>query len=97
MSNVVESVSNADTITRHEREQFTQSLVAAACRLVASGRGVRSVRVLTPSRPTYNELVCFHEWARDHDVRLNVGGSCVVTVRPEQDAQWTIAGKGLPT
>jgi transcriptional regulator of aromatic amino acid metabolism len=86
MSNVVERMSVVDAITRHERQQFTQSLVCAAFRLVGSDREVRSVHVLTPSRPTYDELVCYQEWARDHHVRLNVDGNCGMTVRPERDA-----------
>ena len=97
MSSVVEGVSEANPITRDEHEHFTQSLVAAACRLVGSDRDVRGVHVLTPSRPTYDELFCYQEWARDHHVRLNVDGNCAVTVRPERDVQTTIAGKDLPT
>ena len=85
MSSIVESVSKVDAVTRHESEHFTQSLVVAACRLIGSSKEVRSVRVLTPSRPTYDELFCYQEWARDHHVRLNVDGHCVVTVRPERD------------
>ena len=54
---------------------------------LASDNGVRSVRVLTPSRPTYDELWCYQEWARDQHVRLSVDGNGVVTVRPERDAQ----------
>jgi hypothetical protein len=97
VSNAVESVSEVDAITRHACEQFTQSLVAAACRLVGSGNDVRSVRVLTPRRPTYDELVCFQERARDHHVRLTVGGNCVVTVQPECEAQRMISDKDVPT
>ena len=83
--------------TRHEHEHDIEGLVAAACRLVASDKGVRSVRVLTPSRPTYDELRCYQEWARDQHVRLSVDGNGVVTVRPERDAQRTILGEDLPT
>ena len=96
MSNVVEGVSEVNLITPDDHEDFTQSLVAAACRLVGSDRDVRGVHVLTPSRPTYDELFCYQEWARDHHVRLAVDGNCVVTVRPERDAQRTIFGKDLP-
>jgi hypothetical protein len=67
--------------TRHEREHAIEELVAAACRLVGSDNGVRSVRVLAPSRPTYDELWCYREWAHDQHVRLNVDGDGMVTVR----------------
>jgi hypothetical protein len=82
---------------RQENEHDLEELVAAACHLVGSDKGVRSVRVLIPSRPTYDQLLCYQEWARDHHVRLSVDGSCVVTVRPERDAQRTILGEDLPT
>jgi hypothetical protein len=72
--------------TQHACENDIEGLVAAACRLVGSGNGVRSVRVLTPDRPTYDELWCYREWARDQHVRLNVDGTGVVTVRQERDA-----------
>ena len=68
---------------RHEQERHRQTLIAAACRLVGSDTGVRSVRVLTPSRPTYDELFCYQEWAHDQHVRLSVDGNCVVTVQPQ--------------
>jgi len=68
---------------RHEQERHRQTLIAAACRLVGSDTGVRSVRVLTPSRPTYDELFCYQERAHDQHVRLSVDGNCVVTVRPQ--------------
>jgi hypothetical protein len=61
--------------------------LVAACRLVGSDTGVRSVRVLTPSRPTYDELWCYREWAHDQRVRLNVDGNGMVTVRQERDVQ----------
>ena len=73
--------------TRHEFEDDLEGLVAAACRLVGSGTGVRSVRVLTPSWPTYDELWCYREWANDQHVRLHVDGNGVVTVQQERDAQ----------
>jgi hypothetical protein len=76
-----------DIITRHEEESHRETLIAAACRLVASDQGVRSVRVLTPSRPPYDELFCYQQWARDQHVRLSVDGNCVVTVRPEPGAE----------
>jgi hypothetical protein len=74
-----------NALTRHVREHDTEVLVAAACRLVASDSGVRSVRVLTPSRPTYDELRCYQEWARDQHVRLSVDGQGVVTMRSQRD------------
>jgi hypothetical protein len=80
-------VCEVNAITRHEYEHDIEDLVATACRLVASDTGVRSVRVLTPGRPTYDELWCYQEWARDQHVRLSVDGEGVVTVRPECDAQ----------
>jgi hypothetical protein len=43
--------------------------------------------VLTPSRPTYDELWCYREWAHDQRVRLNVDGNGMVTVRQERDGQ----------
>ena len=76
-----------NTITRHEPERDIEGLVAAACRLVGSDRGVRSVRVVTPSRPTYDELRCYQEWAEDHHVRLSVDGEGVVTVRSKRGAR----------
>ena len=60
-----------------------EELIAAACRLVRSDKGVRSVDVLTLSWPTYDELSCYQEWAHDQRVRLNVDGKGVITVRPE--------------
>ena len=83
----VESVCEVNAFTRHVREHDREVLVAAACRLVASDLGVRSVRVLTPSRPTYDELRCYQEWARDQSVRLSVEGTGGVTVRPERNAR----------
>ena len=74
-------------ITQYEHEQDIEGLVAAACRLVAADPGVRSVRVLTPSRPTYDELWCYREWAHDQQVRLSIDGDGVVTVRPNRDVQ----------
>ena len=76
-------MSEVNTITEHEQEYYREALVAAACRLVGSDTGVRSVRVLTPSRPTYDELFCYQEWAHDQHVQLSVDGEGVVTVRPE--------------
>ena len=81
------SVSDMKVATQHECEHDIVGLVAAACRLVGSDNGVRSVRVLTPSRPTYDELWCYREWAHDQHVRLNVDGSGMVTVRHVRDAQ----------
>ena len=74
-------------VTRHECEDDIEGLVAAACRLVASDNGVRSVRVLSPSRPTYDELWCYREWADDQHVRLNVDGNGMVTVRQERNVR----------
>jgi hypothetical protein len=79
----LESVSEVNTITEHELECHRETLIAAACRLVGSDTEVRSVRVLTPSRPTYDELFCYQEWAHDQHVRLSVDGEGLVTVRPE--------------
>jgi hypothetical protein len=70
-------------------EHDIEELVAAACRLVGSDNGVRSVRVLALSRPTYDELWCYREWAHDQHVRLNVDGNGEVTVR--QNAMPTIS------
>jgi hypothetical protein len=70
--------------TRHECEHDVEELVAAACRLVGSDIGVRSVRVLTPSRPSYDELWCYREWAHDQHVRLYVDGNGMVTVVPQK-------------
>ena len=86
-SNRADSVYEMNEITQYEHEQDIEGLVAAACRLVAADPGVRSVRVLTPSRPTYGELWCYREWASDQHVGLNVDGSGEVTVRPERDVQ----------
>jgi hypothetical protein len=73
--------------TQHECQHDIEGLVAAACRLVGSDNGVRSVRVLTPCRPTYDELWCYREWAFDQHLRLNVDGNGMVTVRQERNAQ----------
>jgi len=84
-SRFLESVSDVNAITRHadeDHEDRQEELVGAACRLVGSDTGVRSVRVLTPSRPTYDELFCYQEWAHDQHVRLSVDGEGVITVRP---------------
>ena len=80
--------------TRHECEHDVEELVAAACRLVGSDIGVRSVRVLTPSRPSYDELWCYREWAHDQHVRLNVDGNGEVTVRHEHDTDHLPPGAG---
>jgi hypothetical protein len=82
-----ESVCEVNAITRHEREHDIEGLVVAACRLVASDPEVRTVRVLRPSRPTYDELWCYQEWACDQHVRLNVDGNGDVTVRHERDTE----------
>ena len=81
------SVSNAPVTTRFACERNSEDLVVAACRLVGSGNEVRSVHVVTPSRPTYDELWCYREWAHDQHVRLDVDGNGMVTVRPECDAR----------
>jgi hypothetical protein len=80
-------VSDLKVATRDACEHDIEGLVAAACRLVGSDNGVRSVRVLTPSRPTYVQLWCYQEWAHDQQVRLNVDGNGMVTVQQERDAQ----------
>ena len=82
----MESVSDMKVATQRDCEHDVEELVAAACRLVGSDNGVRSVRVLTPSRPTYEELWCYRELAHDQHVRLNVDGNGMVTVRQERDA-----------
>ena len=84
-SKFLESVGNVNATTRHvdeDHEDRKEELVGAACRLVGSDTGVRSVHVLIPSRPTYDELFCYQEWAHDHDVRLSVDGEGAITVRP---------------
>ena len=84
-SRFLESVSNVNAITRHayeDHEDRKEELVGAACRLVGSDTGVRSVHVLIPSRPTYDELSCYQEWAHDQHVRLTVDGEGAITVRP---------------
>jgi hypothetical protein len=80
-------VSDVKAMTQDEQEYYREDLVAAACRLVGSDKDVRSVRVLAPSRPTYDELSCYQEWAHEHHVRLNVDGRGVITVRPEVGAE----------
>ena len=85
-SRFLESVSDVNATTRHaddeDHQDRQEELVAAVCRLVGSDPGVRSVRVLTPSRPTYDDLFCYQEWAHDQHVRLTVDGEGVITVRP---------------
>jgi len=84
-------------VTQYECEHDIEGLVAAACRLVGSDNGVRSVRVLTPSRPTYDELWCYREWAHDQHVRLNVDGNGMVTVRQECDPEESLRDRsGVP-
>ena len=73
--------------TRRANEYHIEGLVAAACRLMGSDEGVRSVRVLPPNRPTYDELRCYQEWAHDQHVRLSVDGEGVITVRPEAEPE----------
>jgi hypothetical protein len=75
-------VSDVAVSARQENEHDREELIAAACRLVGSGNGVRGVRVLLPSRPAFDELWCYQEWARDQHVRLSVDGTGVVTVKP---------------
>ena len=70
----------------HDCVHDMEELVAAACRLVGSDNGVRSVRVLASSRPTFDELWCYREWAHDQHVRLNVDGNGMITVRQERGA-----------
>ena len=51
-SKCLESVANVNAITQHayeDHEDRQEELVAAACRLVGSDTGVRSVRVLHPA------------------------------------------------
>ena len=71
-----------EVAARHASEHDIEGLVAAACRLVGSDNEVRSVRVLTPNRPTYDELWCYREWAHDQHVRLHVDGNGGITMRP---------------
>jgi hypothetical protein len=80
-------VSDVQVTTRLACETNSEQLVVAACRLVGTGNGVLSVRVLSPSRPTYDELWCYRESARVYHVRLSVDGTGMVTVRPERGAQ----------
>jgi len=47
-------VSDMKVATQHDCEHDIEELVAAACRLVGSDNGVCSVRVLAPTRPTYD-------------------------------------------
>ena len=81
------SASDAPVITQFACERTSEDLVVAACRLVGSGNEVRSVHIVTPSRPTYDELWCYRESARIHHVRLSLDGTGEVTVRPEGSAQ----------
>jgi hypothetical protein len=84
-SRLLESVSDVNATTRHayeDHEDRQEELIAAACRLVGSDKEVRGVHVLIPSRPTYDELLCYQEWAHDQHVRLSVDGEGVITVRP---------------
>jgi hypothetical protein len=85
-------VSVMEVATRPASEHDIEGLVAAACRLVASDNEVRSVRVLTPNRPTHDELWCYRQWAHDQHVCLNVDGDGMVTVRQERDAQGQTVG-----
>ena len=78
-------MSDVKVATQHECEHDIEGLVAAACRLVGSNSEVRSVRMLTSSRPTFDELCCYREWAIDQHVRLNMDGNGMVTVRRECD------------
>jgi hypothetical protein len=80
-------VSDVNVPAQHERERHMEGLVAAACRLVGSDKGVRSVRVLTPSRPTFDELLCYQECAGEQHVRLSVDGEGVITVRAEAELE----------
>lgn len=64
-----------------EHDRHIESLVAAACRLVESGMGVRSVCVVTNGRPTYDELRCYQAWAQQQHVRLSVSGNGDIKVR----------------
>jgi hypothetical protein len=77
-------MSDMKLATQHACEHDIEELVAAACRLVGSDNGVRSVRVLALSRPTYDELWCYREWAHDQHVRLHVDGNGMVTVVPQK-------------
>jgi hypothetical protein len=80
-------VSDVQVSAQQEIDHDREELVAAACHLVASDNGVRSVRVLLPSRPAFDELRCYQEWARGQHVLLSVDGKGVVTVRSERDTQ----------
>jgi len=80
-------VVDVDAILQDEQERRRETLIAAACRLVGSDEGVRSVRVLSPSRPAYDELLCYQKLAHDQHVRLSLDGNCVVTVRPEPETE----------
>lgn len=58
--------------------------VVAACRLVDADAGVRTVHIVAPGRPTYDELRRFQDTARASRVLLSVNGHGLITVRPEQ-------------
>ena len=56
--------------------------VAEACRFVGAGHDVRGVHIVTGRRPTFEEIREYQEHAGAHRVRLNVGGTGMISVRP---------------
>lgn len=69
-------------LTRRERDRQLHELVVEACRLVESGKDVRSVRIVARGRPTYSELRRYQESAQARCVRLSVDAGGVIAVWP---------------
>lgn len=78
------SVSHMQALAQIAHRDHVDNLVAAACRLLGKGGEVRSIRVVPGSRPTYDELNRYQEWAHDCQVRLSVDGQGMITVRPNR-------------
>lgn len=64
----------------NQQDQLEET-VAAICDLVAASPVVRVIHVVTESRPTYPELMCFRGLAQAHGLTLIVLGSGGFSIR----------------
>jgi hypothetical protein len=74
-------------LTRREGKRQIAELVSEACSLVASDKGVRSVRIVAHGRPTDTDLRHYRELARSRHVRLCVDGEGVIALRQEVEGK----------
>jgi hypothetical protein len=75
------------SLSQRKRKRQIADLVSEACSLVASDKGVQSVRIVASGRPTYIDLRHYQELARSRNVRVWVDGGGVIALRPEVEGK----------